>query len=124
MPSPAPCIYIVDDEAALAQMANHILSLRGYQAAVFSDPAEALRHLKSSPTPAALLITDCVMGEMNGLELIEEFRKQVKDLRTILLSGTITDDFVRKCPTKPDRFIPKPYGADALLDTVDELMRR
>lgn len=117
-----PCIYIVDDESALAQVANHILSLRGYRAAVFSDPNQALEHLKKFPTDSLLLITDCIMGKMNGLELIEEFQKRVKNLRTILLSGTVTGDFLEKCQVQPDRFLPKPYGADALLDAVDALI--
>ena len=115
-------IYIVDDESALGQMANTILSFRGYQASVFSDPAKALEHLQSSDRKPVLLITDCIMGSMSGIELIEECKKAVPGLKTILLSGTITDEFVQKCPVQPDRFIPKPYAADTLLDTVDELI--
>src|SRR5262245_1267066 len=121
-PQTEPCIYIVDDESALAQMTNQVLSLRGYNAAVFDDPLKALEHLKSTPRDTVLLITDCIMGRMNGLELIEEFQKRVKNLRTILLSGTITDEFVQKCQVQPDRFLAKPYGTDALLEFVDELM--
>lgn len=121
-PLSEPCIYIVDDESALAQMACHILGLRGYQAKVFSDPNTALEHLNNHPADSLLLITDCIMGKMNGLELIELFQKKVKHLRTILLSGTVTGEFLEKCQVQPDRFLPKPYGADALLEAVDQLM--
>ena len=117
-----PCIYIVDDESALAEMASHILRVRGYDPAVFCDPVEALKSLKTAPAESVLLITDCIMGSMNGLELIEEFQKHVKHLRTILLSGTITDEFVQRCQVQPDRFLAKPYAADALLNAVDDLL--
>ena len=118
------CIYIVDDESALGQMANTILSFRGYQASVFTDPSKALEHLQSANRKPILLITDCIMGSMSGIELIEQCKKAVPGLKTILLSGTITDEFVQKCAIQPDRFIPKPYAADTLLDTVDELIGR
>ena len=123
-PNANPCIYIVDDESALAQMNQSILGLRGHTAAVFNDPAKALEHLKKFPVESVLLITDCIMGSMNGLELIEEFQKHVKNLRTILLSGTITGEFLQKCQIQPDRFLAKPCDADALLDAVDELLGR
>lgn len=119
-----PRIYVVDDESALAQMVKHILGLRGYEAEVFDNPRSALEHLKEHPADQVLLITDCVMGSMNGLELIEEFQRQVKQLRTILLSGTITSDFVQKCQVQPDRFLAKPYPADDLLTAVDDLLSR
>jgi two-component system response regulator YesN len=117
------CIYIVDDESTLAQMANTILSFRGYRARIFNDPVKALEHLKSSPRKPSLLITDCIMGSLSGLELIEESKRAVPQLKTILMSGTITEEFVQKCSVVPDRFIPKPYAADTLLDMVDELMQ-
>jgi DNA-binding NtrC family response regulator len=122
IPPAEPCIYIVDDEAALASLTNRVLELRGYHAAVFNSPADAIAHLQQHPSDRVLLITDCIMGKMNGLELIEEFSKRVKDLRTILLSGTITGDFVRGCQVQPDRFLAKPYGPDALLDAVESLL--
>lgn len=105
-------------------MTNRILELRGYKASVFNNPADAIAHLKQHPCDKVLLITDCIMGHMNGLELIEEFSRRVKHLRTILLSGTITGEFVRNCQVQPDRFLAKPYGPDSLLDAVDELVGR
>jgi DNA-binding NtrC family response regulator len=115
-------IYIVDDESALAQMANTILGFKGYRAHVFNDPAKAFEHMQNAGIKPALLITDCIMGSVNGLELIEQFKKVLPELKTILMSGTITNEFVEKCPVRPDRFIPKPYSADTLLNIVEELM--
>ena len=64
------------------------------------------------------------MGSMNGLELIEQFSKSVPDLRTILMSGTITDDFLQKCQLQPDRYLAKPYSAEVLLKAVEELLHQ
>jgi DNA-binding NtrC family response regulator len=122
-PHGEPCIYIVDDESALAQMTHAVLGLHGYKAAVFNDPAKALAHIQHHRHESVLLITDCIMGSMNGLELIEEVKKSVPKLRTILLSGTITDEFIRQCQVQPDRFIAKPFVADTLVRTVGELVK-
>lgn len=120
---PEECIYVVDDESALAQMVSTILSFRGYRPRVFNDPALALEFLEKAPTKPSLLITDCIMGSMNGLELIEKFKEAVPGIRTILMSGTITDEFVQGCPVTPDRFIAKPYPAKVLLDAVEQLIK-
>jgi two-component system, cell cycle sensor histidine kinase and response regulator CckA len=115
-------IYIVDDEEALGEMAHQILALSGYEASVFSDPADALVAMRDATEKPVLLITDGMMGSMNGLELIEQFKKVVPAGKSILLSGTITDELMREHTVRPDRFIPKPYSADRLLRTVEELL--
>jgi DNA-binding NtrC family response regulator len=117
-----PRIYVVDDETVLAQMTSSLLGVQGLKPLVFNNPVKALDHIRNNPTDTALLITDCIMGPMNGLELIEEFQKVVANLRTILLSGTITNEFIKACQVQPDRFIPKPYASDTLLRAIDELM--
>lgn len=115
-------IYIVDDEDALGQMAHEILSMHGYHTVVFSDPCAALESLRSAAEKPQLLITDGMMGPMNGLELIEEFKRLVPRGKAILVSGTITGDIVRDSSTQPDSFISKPYPADKLLRAVAGLL--
>lgn len=115
-------IYIVDDESMLAEVAHLILSQEGYTTQVFVDPVEALSSFTRDEEKPRLLVTDCVMGGMDGLELIRRCREQDPALKTILLSGTVTAEFVEKQPVSPDRFIPKPYNVQVLIDAVNDLL--
>ena len=116
------CIYLVDDEATLAEMAEHILALHGHKPTVFTDPVRALKQITARKIKPHLLITDFLMGCMTGLELIEEYKAAHPDGKTLLLSGTITDDQIASARVRPDRFLAKPYSAEDLVQQVNELV--
>jgi DNA-binding response OmpR family regulator len=122
--SPDPLIYIVDDETVLGEMAEALLKTEGWNTRVFSSAEAALESFRSTPIPPELLITDCVMHNMNGIELIRFCRETHPGVKTILLSGTVAEDYIQAQKTQPDRFIHKPYRADTLLRAVRELMGR
>lgn len=115
-------VFIVDDEALLGQLADAILSDAGYRTRTFIDPREVLRAVRDEGERPHLLLTDYVMGPMTGLELIEECRKVHPKLRTILLSGTVSHDYLTKFKTQPDHFIPKPCPVTTLIKTVDQTL--
>lgn len=118
-----PVIYIVDDESLLGEMAEAVLSSEGFRSRVFTSPVEALEALKAAQRPPSLLVTDCVMDGMSGIDLIKQSREHAPRLKTILLSGTVTEDYVQNSGVRPDRFIPKPYNVQVLISTVRDLMR-
>jgi len=115
-------VYIVDDEELLGQLAETLLSEAGYQTRCFIDPSEALRAVRDDGARPDLLVTDYVMGSMTGLELIEECRRIHPAMRTILLSGTVSETYIHKFNTRPDCFISKPYPVAAFVRTVNETM--
>jgi DNA-binding NtrC family response regulator len=120
--STKPLIYIVDDEELLGEMAEALLKTEGWDSTVFSNPEKALESFRSAEVRPKLLVTDCVMREMNGIELIKFCREVHPGLKAILLSGTVAEDYIRAQNTQPDRFIPKPYRAETLLKAVRDLM--
>jgi DNA-binding NtrC family response regulator len=115
-------VFIVDDEAMLCQLADTLLTDAGYQTRVFLDPVDALRAVRDDGERPELLVTDYVMGTMTGLELIEECKKYHPTLRTILLSGTVSEAYVHKFTTQPDHFMPKPYQVNAFVKLVDNTL--
>jgi two-component system phosphate regulon response regulator PhoB len=122
--SPDPLIYIVDDEVVLGEMAEALLKTEGWNTRVFSSAEAALESFRSATVPPELLVTDCVMHNMNGIELIRSCRDTSPKLKAILLSGTVAEDYIHAQKTQPDRFIHKPYRADTLLRAVRELIGR
>jgi DNA-binding NtrC family response regulator len=116
-------VFIVDDEALLGQLAETLLTDAGYRTRTFLDPEDVLREIRDDGERPALLVTDYVMGSMTGLELIEECKKYHPELRTILLSGTVSESYVHKFSIQPDHFIPKPYQVGKFVSVVNETLR-
>ena len=115
-------VFIVDDEALLGQLAETLLSEAGYRTKTFLDPVEVLREIRDDGERPVLLVTDYVMGTMTGLELIEECKKYHPTLRTILLSGTVSESYVNQFAVQPDYFLAKPYPPAKFVTTVKKTL--
>jgi CheY-like chemotaxis protein len=115
-------IYVVDDEPMLLELANAILQPQGYQIKVFRDPEVALQTFTAANPRPDLLITDYAMHTMNGMELIEQFRRLEPRQKILLVSGTVAEDIFETSQVKPDRFLSKPYQASQLVELVKELL--
>ena len=101
-----------------------ILEPEGYQIKSFRDPEVALQTFtKAKPRPA-LLITDYAMHTMNGMQLVEEFRRLEPAQKILLVSGTVGEEVFRNVPAKPDKFLAKPYQAAELASLVKSLLKK
>ena len=62
-------VLLVEDEAAILNVAREMLEKLGYKVLTAGTPGEALRQAKAQGTEISLLITDVVMPEMHGRDL-------------------------------------------------------
>ena len=118
-----PLIYVVDDEPMLLELATVILEPEGYQVQSFRDPELALKTFTTATSRPALLITDYAMHSMNGMQLVEAFRRLEPKQKILLVSGTVAEDIFRDSTSKPDKFLAKPYQAVDLTNLVKELLK-
>lgn len=115
-------IFVVDDEPMIGEIVASILDLEGYRSRVFVDPQKALAaFVEANPRPK-LLMTDYVMGPMNGMELIHRCRSLAPELKTILYSGNVTEDITDIYVFKPDAFVEKPFLPATLLGVVERVL--
>jgi CheY-like chemotaxis protein len=120
--SPAASIYVVDDEPMLLELASAILEPEGYNVKTFRDPEVALQSFVAAKPRPDLLITDFAMHSMNGMQLVEKFRKLVPEQKILLISGTVGEEIFGGASERPDRFLAKPYQAVQLTDAVKNLL--
>jgi DNA-binding NtrC family response regulator len=78
-------VFVVDDEAVIAQTLAKILNHSGFSATAFEDPFEAI--LAAKTRPPQLLISDVMMPGMTGIALAIKFRSEHPDCRVLLFSG-------------------------------------
>jgi PAS domain S-box-containing protein len=92
-PAPVPGrgqhVMYIDDEATLCRAMNRVLILLGYQCTTFSDPQAALEAFRSNPGQFDAVISDIVMPNLSGIDLVREFRAIRPDTPIALTSGRI-----------------------------------
>ena len=122
MPIKNKIVSIVDDELSTTNLFYTALrTIRGINLFGFTDPVQALEHLKMNKHDYAVMICDLRMPVINGLQLLQT----VKDLnplsRTILITAYDIDGSLLQEYTKKEiinSFLQKPIGVDQLLSEV------
>jgi signal transduction histidine kinase/CheY-like chemotaxis protein len=80
-------VMIVDDEEGLVHLAEEVLASLGYEPVGCVGAAQALRVFRTTPARFDVVLTDAIMPEMSGTELIRELRRLQPGLPAILMSG-------------------------------------
>lgn len=78
-------ILIIDDESAISVMLKRMVEKAGHETRIAANGVEGMQ-LFDTFSPE-LLITDIVMPEKEGLELIFELRRKIPELKIIAISG-------------------------------------
>ena len=113
----------MEDESAVRQIAHMSLKAQGYTVLEADGGAEAIRTAQTYPGEIHLLVSDVVMPEMGGRQLLEVVRKYRPGLRVLFMSG-YTDDAVllHGVVGTTDAFIQKPFTPLGLARKVREVI--
>ena len=113
-------ILVVDDDSSVLQMLTRALD--AYELTLARDGMEALALAKMQPT-LDLLITDYLMPEMTGDELIARIREQRPQLKALVITGH-GDLLDRESPDwwRAEPHLSKPFRIQALRDAVETLI--
>lgn len=78
-------ILIVDDDQPVREMLQQMLEKEGYTIETAADGNEAIRKFDNNPPD--LIITDIVMPDKEGLEIIRHFMREKPQTKVIAISG-------------------------------------
>jgi CheY-like chemotaxis protein len=115
------CIMVVDDEDVLVDMVASLIEDLGMRAIVATNGREALTSLHQMQGAPALILSDIMMPQMNGIELASAVKHdpRLKDVPVILMSAA-------GCPigtSSADGFIHKPFDLNLLLDVIERYIK-
>jgi PAS domain S-box-containing protein len=118
-------ILLVEDEPEVRRIARKILEGGGYRVIEVSSPLEALDVFERE-RGIDIVITDVVMPQMNGVELIRRLQTKAtagSPLRVLCMSG-YTDDETARHGLKEQRvpFLQKPFTPNSLRQKVREVL--
>ena len=104
-------VLIVEDEPSILDIASTILNELGYIVLTASTPTEAVHLSEMHGNRIDLLITDVVMPEMNGKDLVDQLRSLYPNLRYLFMSGYTADIITdRGVLDEGVHFIQKPFS--------------
>jgi two-component system cell cycle sensor histidine kinase/response regulator CckA len=116
-------ILLIEDEEAVRKVGVEVLQDAGYQILEAWNAAQARELFHRECGELDLVISDVVLPDKSGVELIMEFKEQNPNLKVLLNSGYTSDrSNLEKIQKEGLRFLQKPYSVESLLKTVREII--
>ncbi len=116
-------ILVVDDDRPLADMLTEFLTKLGYQVTTAYGGKEGLEQFEQDDYQ--LVITDLMMPEIGGMELLGEVKKQDSQVVVIVITGVGTiESAVDAMKKGAYDFIPKPFTLAELEVIIERALER
>ena len=115
-------ILLVEDNERIREAGQETLESLGYRALIASNGREALEVYRSAEK-VDLVLTDIVMPEMGGKELVRELRKMNPALKVVITTGyVLTADLEELEEAGIQEVIRKPLDVNSLAETLRRVL--
>ena len=110
-------VLLVDDETIVGQRLKPALTKIGCDVETFEDPKEALKRIDEKTFD--IIVTDIMMADVNGIELLEHVQKKSDRTKVIIITGYATEALAREAMGKGAfDIIAKPFRPDDLRNMI------
>ena len=114
-------VLVVDDSPVDRTLIEHVLRSTDVLVQFAENGAKANQQIRED-TPD-IVITDLMMPEMDGLQLVEGIRRDYTDVPVILMTSRSTErTAIEALQAGAASFVPKSRLADRLLDTLRQVL--
>jgi two-component system, cell cycle sensor histidine kinase and response regulator CckA len=122
-PLGAETILLVEDDVTVREIARRLLKHGGYTVVVPTSATEAIQHFSRHPGRVDLVLTDVVMPDMSGPELVRRLSALVPRFKVLYMSGyTAKEIEPHGIPASGSMFMPKPFRAPELARRVRQAL--
>lgn len=116
-------LLLVDDEIGYLEVLSKRLEKRGLAVSTSSSGQQAIQLLRRQPFDAA--VVDLKMTDMDGIDVLQIFKKMDPDLAVIILTGHGSEQAAREGIAKGAfDYLTKPCDLESLLETIHAACNR
>ena len=111
-------ILVVEDEKALAKLVAYRLKRDHYTVDISNDGEDGLNNALSGMYD--LIILDIMLPKMDGIKILQELRKEDKEVKVIMLTSKAElEDRLLGFQSGANDYVPKPFHIDELAARVN-----
>lgn len=118
-------ILLIEDMKGVRESLEVILSMAGHEITLAENGKEGLEKIASGTYD--LVITDILMPEVDGTEVIVQTKQKKPSLPVLAISaggnGVSADQALTIASQKANAILEKPFSKEELLGKVDELIK-
>lgn len=117
-------VLVVEDERMVSDLIHRVLAGVGYKILEAHNGQEALELIASEdPERIDLVLTDIVMPQMGGQELVNRLKERWPSMKVLCMSGYADRAVAQhKILEQYDFFLQKPFTPGVLLERIEELL--
>jgi CheY-like chemotaxis protein len=119
-------VLLIDDDDFTRRTIGRALERQGHRVTATENGRQALKRLRAEPALADLVMTDIMMPDMDGLELIRELRSVHPDIKIIAMSGGSSVNRMNFLPTAKmlgaHETLPKPCSGAEIQAAIERLL--
>ncbi len=116
-----PQILFVDDEQLLHSLFERLFSRHGIKVTSCTNAVQAMEELRKQEYD--LVVTDFMMPDVDGLELLAHIRKEYPQTKVIMITAHANvQHAVRTMQIGAIDYIPKPFSTTELVDRVQKCL--
>ncbi len=118
-------VLVVDDDPSLLKLVGLLIQRAGMEPIFAGNAREAVQVLGKEPLPEVVLL-DLMLPDISGIEFLRQMRERdmFDELPVIILSALADPDQIREgLDTGADRYLTKPYLANNLIKTIEDVLR-
>ena len=117
-------VLIVDDDLQIRKVFSKLIEAEGHKVWVAEDGNQGLKELAKRPID--LIISDILMPDKDGLEMIDEVKKTYPNIKIIAISGggqISSKEYLNLANHMGVvKSIPKPIMRNELIKTIKEVL--
>src|SRR5210317_1144705 len=116
-------VLAVDDDPAMLELVEELLTPMGYQVLSAASGEEALEMMASQERKIDLLLTDVMLPGIKGQDLARQLLLHCPDVNILFMSGYLCPSMAHKgSEPRFEAFIQKPFAPNSLLRKMRKLL--
>jgi two-component system cell cycle sensor histidine kinase/response regulator CckA len=117
-------VLVVEDDPGVGGIVRQVLARAGHVVLHASNGRAALDLVAADPSAVDVIVSDVVMPEMSGSELVEALKERHLPHPVILVSGFSEEELSREARYDAAAFLQKPFSPEELLRAVRDVSRK